>query len=118
MIGDISFVGPRPLVDITFNSYSDIIKSNIYKIKPGLTGIGSIIFRDEESLISSIKNEGPHQFYTRVIAPYKGHLEMWYQKNMSFFLDLQLIFLTAWIIIFPKSRLYEKLFKDLPRRNF
>ncbi len=117
LIGDISFVGPRPLVNRTFNSYSEIIRSKIYKIKPGLTGMGSIIFRDEESLISGIKDEDPHQFYNRVIAPYKGDLEMWYQKNMSFFLDLQLIFLTAWLIIFPKSRLYEKWFKDLPKKH-
>ena len=116
--GDISLVGPRPLVSETFKSYSDKVQSKIYNIKPGLTGVGSIIFRDEESIISSVKDEDPHKFYQRVIAPYKGELEMWYQSNRSFFLDLQIIFLTAWVILFPKSRLYEKLFKDLPIRNF
>ena len=116
--GDISLVGPRPLVEKTFSAYSEKIQSSIYNVKPGLTGIGSIIFRDEESIISAIKEEDPHEFYKRVIAPYKGELEMWYQKNNSFFLDLQLIFLTAWVIIFPTSKLYEKWFKDLPKRNF
>ncbi len=116
--GDISLVGPRPLVTKTFKSYSDKVQSKIYDVKPGLTGIGSIIFRDEESIISAIIDEDPHDFYKRVIAPYKGELEMWYQRKRSFFLDLQIIFLTAWIILFPKSRLYEKLFKDLPVRNF
>lgn len=116
--GDISIVGPRPLVDKTFNAYSEKIKSKIYDIKPGLTGIGSIVFRDEESLISSFQGEDPHQFYKRVIAPYKGEIEMWYQKNMSLLLDFKLIFLTAWLIIFSKSKLYEKWFKDLPNRNF
>jgi len=116
--GDISLVGPRPLVEKTFSAYSEKIQSSIYNVKPGLTGIGSIIFRDEESIISSIKEEDPHEFYKRVIAPYKGELEMWYQKNNSFFLDLQLIFMTAWVIIFPTSKLYEKWFKDLPKRNF
>ena len=116
--GDISIVGPRPLVDKTFNAYSEKIKSKIYNIKPGLTGIGSIVFRDEESLISSVKGEDPHQFYKRVIAPYKGELEMWYQKNMSLILDFKLIFLTAWLIIFSESKLYEKWFKNLPNRNF
>ena len=43
---------------------------------------------------------------------------MWYQSNNSFFLDLQLIFMTAWVILFPKSKLYEKWFKDLPKRSF
>ena len=116
--GDISLVGPRPLVAKTFSAYTEEIQSKIYNVKPGLTGIGSIVFRDEESLISAVKDEDPHEFYKRVIAPYKGELEMWYQKNKSFFLDLQLIFMTAWVILFPESRLYEKWFKDLPKRNF
>ena len=82
--GDISLVGPRPLVGKTFYAYNEDIQSKIYNVKPGLTGIGSIIFRDEESIISSVVNEDPHEFYKRIIAPYKGELEMWYQTNQSF----------------------------------
>ncbi|MEK9750167.1 MAG: sugar transferase [Flavobacteriaceae bacterium] len=116
--GDISVVGPRPLVTKTFSAYTEEIQSKIYNVKPGLTGIGSIIFRDEESLISAVKDEDPHEFYKRVIAPYKGELEMWYQDHKSFCLDLQLIFMTAWVILFPESRLYEQWFKNLPTRGF
>ena len=116
--GDISLVGPRPLVTKTFSAYTEEIQSKIYNLKPGLTGIGSIVFRDEESLISAVKDEDPHEFYKRVIAPYKGELEMWYQSHKSFILDLQLIFMTAWVILSPESRLYEKWFKDLPKRGF
>lgn len=116
--GDISIVGPRPLVTKTFSAYSEEIQAKIYNVKPGLTGIGSIVFRDEETLISNAKDEDPHEFYIRVIAPYKGELEMWYQDHKSFLLDLQLIFFTAWVIVFPESRLYEKLFTDLPKRTF
>ena len=118
LTGDIRLVGPRPLVTKTFMAYNDEIQSKIYNVKPGLTGIGSIIFRDEESIISSVKDEDPHEFYKRVIAPYKGELEMWYQQHNSFSLDLQLIFMTAWVILFPNSKLYEKWFKDLPKRKF
>ena len=57
-------------------------------------------------------------FINVVIAPYKGELEMWYQSNCSFLLDLQLIFMTAWVILVPTSKLYEKWFKDLPKRSF
>ena len=57
-------------------------------------------------------------FINVVIAPYKGELEMWYQSNSSFLLDLQLIFMTAWVILVPTSKLYEKWFKDLPKRKF
>jgi lipopolysaccharide/colanic/teichoic acid biosynthesis glycosyltransferase len=116
--GDISLVGPRPLVTKTFSAYSEDVQSKIYNVKPGLTGIGSIIFRDEESIISAVADEDPHEFYKRVIAPYKGELEMWYQSNCSFLLDLQLIFMTAWVILAPNSKLYEKWFKDLPKRTF
>jgi len=116
--GDISLVGPRPLVDKTFSAYNEEVQSKIYNVKPGLTGIGSIIFRDEESIISAVTDEDPHDFYKRIIAPYKGELEMWYQEHCSFFLDLQLIFTTAWVILFPETRLYEKWFKGLPKRDF
>ena len=115
---DISIVGPRPLVEKNFEAYPKEIQSKIYNIKPGLTGIGAIIFRDEESLISNVKDEDPHDFYERIIAPYKGELEIWYQERMSFILDMKLIFLTAWVIVFSNSMLYEKILKDLPRRNF
>ena len=82
--GDISLVGPRPLVTKTFSAYNEEVQSKIYNVKPGLTGIGSIIFRDEESIISAVKDEDPHEFYKRVIAPYKGELEMWYQATQFF----------------------------------
>ena len=116
--GDLSLVGPRPLVKDTFDAYSEEVQSKIYNLKPGLTGIGSIIFRDEESIISAVKDEDPKDFYKRVIAPFKGELEMWYQENYSFFLDLKLILITVWVVLFPTSKIYQKFFKDLPKRYF
>ena len=116
--GDMSLVGPRPLVDKTFSAYNDDVQSNIYKVKPGITGIGSILFRDEEAIISAVSNEDPFEFYKRIIAPYKGEVEMWYQKKCSFYLDIQLILMTAWVILFPKTTLYEKWFSNLPKRKF
>jgi lipopolysaccharide/colanic/teichoic acid biosynthesis glycosyltransferase len=118
--GKMSIVGPRPVMKISFEAYPDDIKRVIYNVKPGLTGVGSIIFRDEEELITEVKNSGGdiHEFYVNKIYPHKGNLEIWYQQNKSFILDLKLIVLTAWVILFPNSRLYEKWLKDLPKRNF
>ena len=116
--GDISIVGPRPVLEQDWKLYPDSIINKIYNVKPGLTGIGSIIFRDEESILSSLKDEDYQEYYKRVIAPYKGKLEMWYQNNLSTHLDLKLILLTGFVILFPGNRLHEKLFKDLPKRNF
>ena len=119
LIGDLSIVGPRPQMQVDFEKYSVEVQRKIYDVRPGLTGIGSIIFRDEESLISvASEKENPHDFYKRVIAPYKGELEMWYQAKRSLILDFQLIFITAWAIVVPETRLYEKWFHDLPKRNF
>ena len=119
-LGYMSIVGPRPVMKVSFEAYPNEIQKLIYNVKPGLTGIGSIIFRDEEELITEIKNNGGDlwEFYKGKIYPFKGELEMWYQKNKSFILDLKLIFLTAWIILFPSSKLYERWFTGLPRRSF
>ena len=119
IIGDLSIVGPRPQMRVDFEKYSDEVQRKIYNVRPGLTGIGSIVFRDEESLISAApEKENPHDFYKRVIAPYKGELEMWYQENRNLILDFQLIFMTAWVIVSPETRLYEKWYKDFPKQSF
>ena len=115
--GEMSIIGPRPLVDKTFDPYPEHVKKSIYNAKPGLSGIGSIIFRDEEKLLSETKMN-PANFYKEFVSPYKGELEMWYQKNLSFKIDILLIFLTVWVIVFSKSELSYRLFKDLPKRTF
>lgn len=120
LAGKMSIVGPRPVMKISFEAYPDDIKNVIYNVKPGLTGVGSIVFRDEEELITEVKNNGgdTHEFYVNKIYPHKGKLELWYQNNKSLFLDFQIILLTAWVILAPTSVLYQKWFKDLPKRSF
>lgn len=115
LIGHMSIIGPRPLVQKTFQPYPKHVKQNIYNIRPGLTGIGSIIFRDEEKILSesSIPVE---EFYAKYILPYKGELELWYQKNLTFYTDVMLVFITAWVIISPKSEIVYKIFKTLPAK--
>ena len=120
LLGHMSVVGPRPVMPVSFEYYPEEIQKVIYNVKPGLTGIGSIIFRDEEDIITKVKSDGGDiwDFYKNTIYPFKGELEIWYQKNKSFLLDIKLIFITAWVIFFPNSKIYEKLFIDLPKRNF
>ena len=110
--GTMSIVGPRPLVKEGYELYPEHIKSKVYNITPGVTGIGSLIFRDEEKYLS--QTDDPEKFYKEHIMPYKGELEMWYQNNMSFITDLKIIFTTAWVILFPKSNIQERLFQQLP----
>jgi lipopolysaccharide/colanic/teichoic acid biosynthesis glycosyltransferase len=118
--GDMSVVGPRPVMAVSFASYPEDVKEVIYNVRPGLTGIGSVIFRDEEELITKVKENGGDiwSFYINSIYPFKGAVEKWYQNNQSFWTDIKIIILTAWAIVYPESDLVYKWFKDLPKRSF
>jgi lipopolysaccharide/colanic/teichoic acid biosynthesis glycosyltransferase len=115
--GTMSIVGARPLMPQSFNQYSGSVKEIIYSTPPGITGIGSLIFRDEESIIDKSGME-PRFFYENFILPYKGELEVWYQNKKSLFLDMQIIILTAWLIFSPDSKIINRFFSDLPTRKF
>lgn len=112
--GDMSFVGPRPLMEVDFVKYPEEIQPIIYNTKPGITGIASIIFSDEEKFFSESKMD-PHEFDRLYVAPYKGELEAWYQNNLNLITDIKLLFLTAWTILQPATKLPYKFFKDLPK---
>ena len=115
LLGNMSIVGPRPQMQVDFIVYPEDIRDLIYLTKPGITGLGSVIFRDEEKLISNASN--PKQFYSDKIAPYKGSLEVWYNKNVSFFNDFAIFFLTAWVILFPNSKLTYKVLRNIPQNH-
>tara|TARA_B100000886_G_scaffold332670_1_gene285671 strand:+ start:370 stop:1047 length:678 start_codon:yes stop_codon:yes gene_type:complete len=111
--GEMSIVGPRPQMQVDFDKFPKDKRNLIYKSKPGITGIGSIIFRDEESILSKVSGD-KHFFYQKNIAPYKTALELWYFKNSSIFLDIKLIFITAFVILFPTTITITSLIKGLP----
>lgn len=114
LIGQMSLVGPRPLAAETFAMYEPSIQQRICMLRPGLTGIGSIVFRDEEQLLSKASLT-PEEFYKERIAPEKGQLEVWYQKNASTATDFFILLATAWVIFFPNSQLVYRIFPSLPR---
>ena len=57
LLGHMSIVGPRPVMKVSFESFPNEVKKVIYDIKPGLTGIGQVVFRDEEKLLTDVKND-------------------------------------------------------------
>lgn len=116
LIGNMSIIGPRPLVKKTFELYSEEVRECISKMTPGLSGIGSVVFRDEEYYISRAKK--PVEFAKECITPHKGALEVWYYNHRSLWVDFMIIFLTCWVIVFPKSDLVYKVFPTLPRKDF
>ena len=110
--GDMSLIGPRPLAIQNFNSYSKEIRNTITLVRPGLSGIGSIIFRNEEEIID--EKAASIDFYNNSIAPYKGSLEEWFVLNKGILIYFISIFVTIWAVLFPKTKLAWKVFKDLP----
>ena len=111
--GEMSIVGPRPLMEVSYNIYSKEQQDEIYKSKPGITGVGSLIFRDEERILSAAAD--PREMYNSIF-PYKAALEIWYLKNAGIYVDFLIIFLTAFAILFPKKNPVNVVFKSLPVR--
>jgi lipopolysaccharide/colanic/teichoic acid biosynthesis glycosyltransferase len=113
LIGDMSVVGPRPMVPNTYANYPAEAQEILNTVRPGLTGIGSIIFRDEERLLDG--RDDPIGFYNENITPYKSDLEIWFVQNNSLWLYIKAIFVTAWVVIFPASKIADIAFSGIPR---
>ena len=111
LFGHMSIVGPRPLVSSGEANYTTSQAIIIRSVRPGVTGIGSLMLRDEESFYAH--RSDAHDFYKNEISPYKASLEIWYVENQSFQLDIQIVVLTAAAILFPNLRV-EKTFSSLP----
>lgn len=111
--GDMSVIGPRPQTQRCFNAFPPESQAKIVKVRPGLSGIGSVVFRDEEQLMHA--SAEPEKFYDDVIMPYKGKLEEWYVANQGLWTYLACIAVTAWVVLFPNSRAVWKVFPKLPK---
>jgi lipopolysaccharide/colanic/teichoic acid biosynthesis glycosyltransferase len=110
--GEMSVIGPRPQTRRCFDAFPARSRAEIEKVRPGLSGIGSIVFRDEEELMHAASD--PNRFYDEVVMPYKGALEEWYVANKGLRVYLMAIFVTAWVVVFPRSGIAWKLFHRLP----
>lgn len=113
LVGDMSIAGPRPQTPRCFEAFPENLKEIITKIRPGLSGLGPIVFRDEENILA--ENEKSVEFYDNVIAPYKGRVEAWYVENQTIFYYFTVVFVTIWVVLFPKSKIVWHLFPKLPR---
>jgi lipopolysaccharide/colanic/teichoic acid biosynthesis glycosyltransferase len=116
LAGTMSFVGPRPQTPKNLLLFTPEDRAVVTSLRPGLTGIGSIVFRDEESIVA----ESPKPLescYREDIAPYKASLERWYTEHQGFFTDLLIILVTVGVVVAPRSEIYLRIWKDLPRRS-
>lgn len=110
--GDMSVIGPRPQTKRCFDALPVQSQKEIIKVRPGLSGIGSIVFRNEEEMMHA--NNDPDKFYDEIIMPYKGKLEEWYVRNLSIKLYFKLILLTIHVVLFNNVKTVWVMFKKLP----
>lgn len=92
LIGDMSFVGPRPDVP----GYADQLKGkdrDVLKLRPGITGPASLKYRDEEDLLA--KQDNPQRYNDQVIFPDKVRINLYYLHHYSFIKDIEMIFCTV-----------------------
>ena len=111
-LGQMSVIGYRPTVREHFNAYPDYAKKKISAIRPGLSGIGSIVFRNEEELLMKFDNKD--DFHQKIIAPYKAELECWFVDNRTLFTYFKLIFLTIVVVLKPSEIHLRKSLRNLP----
>lgn len=111
--GDMSVIGYRPLVMKEYKEYSPEIKEVLAKSRPGLSGIGSIVFRNEEEILQIFEtHEEKDKFYYDYILPYKGQLEAWYVDHKGIVMYWRLIFMTMGAVLMGNVN-WRKL-KDIP----
>jgi lipopolysaccharide/colanic/teichoic acid biosynthesis glycosyltransferase len=111
-MGQMSFVGYRPFAEEHYALYSGAVKEKIKTIKPGLTGVGSIVFRNEEEILHSVSDRD--YFHDKVITPYKGLLECWYVKNQTAKNYFLIIFCTFLSVFNTSKNFWKKTFAGLP----
>lgn len=92
LIGDMSFVGPRPDVP----GYADALTGDdrdVLKLRPGITGPASLKYRDEEELLAL--QTDPQRYNDEVIFPDKVRINRYYLRNYSFLKDIEMIICTV-----------------------
>ncbi len=116
-VGKLSLVGWRPLMKRGFDDYPASVQTKIVQVKPGLTGIGSLVFRDEEGVIALAQKKGldVRMCYRDDIMAYKGELECWYIDNFSLWTDFKIVLATAISVLVPNWKGYLGWFPGLPQ---
>lgn len=90
--GDMSFVGPRPELRHYVNFYNDD-DMRIFQVRPGITGLASLKYRNEVELLKAAKN--PEEFFIKTIIPDKLRFNKLYIEKRNFFFDMKLILMTV-----------------------
>ena len=117
LVGDMSLVGPRPEDPDLATEWPGNIRTEILSVRPGITSPASVIYRDEEDLLTGIECEDD---YLSNILPSKLRLDVLYVRNRSILTDLDIIFLTgvALLPVFRKKSIPGRLLYNGPLKQF
>ena len=114
LLGDMSVIGPRPQDIIGFKLFNLTEQKVITRVKPGLSGVGPIFFRDEDEILEKVRINKV-EFYDNHLSPYKGKVEAWYVENRDLPLYFKLIWMTVKVVLIPNYKVnYQKVFKNIP----
>ena len=94
--GDMSFVGPRPEVR-EYTELYDEEQRQVFLVRPGITGLASIRFRNENELLDA--SDDPNRTYIEEIMPQKLALDLEYIPQASVMYDVQLILKTLLTVV-------------------
>lgn len=113
--GDMSWVGPRPLIPEQHAFYSDEFHHVTEDLAPGVTGIGSLTFRAENEVLS--RAEDHEACYKNEIIPYKAELEKWYYDNHTIWMDIVMMWLTFFAVFSPSANVLRKIYPSIPYKD-
>ena len=113
LFGEMSVVGPRPQAKTCFDAFPADLQKVLVRVKPGLSGLGPIIFRAEEDILAG--QNGSVNFYNYTLAPYKGYVEAWYVERPTMANYFKVIAVTVWVVLLPRSGIVWSVFKGLPQ---
>jgi len=102
--GDMSLVGPRPLIACYYMSYTPE-QRRVLAVRPGLTDPATLLFMDEETLLARVSESKREIFYREEILQKKLELNLSYIERASFLYDLHLILKTAFLLVSPAQKL-------------
>jgi lipopolysaccharide/colanic/teichoic acid biosynthesis glycosyltransferase len=110
ILGNMSLIGVRPVPMDIYKNYPKTLRQKVFSAKPGLSGMGSLIFRDEASIL--VNETNPNDFHKDVISPYKLECDLWYTDQIKISRYITLIIATVYSIIFnPNPLSLSNLFK-------
>jgi lipopolysaccharide/colanic/teichoic acid biosynthesis glycosyltransferase len=101
LIGDMSFVGPRPEVRKYVNMYTPT-QMKVLSIKPGITDWASILYRNENIILE--KSNNPEYDYISVIIPDKISHNLIFIENYEVLEYFKIIFSTILRILIPLKK--------------